>query len=406
MKRTNSSVAVFLWTFRRKWKGFVIFLAATISLIFLIVGIYPEFSTLQSQRMAKALGGDIDISLAEDKEIKGKYTLSWTKYGGVDGYVVVESDSDIQLALLYLKDLKGEDLESGKILAQFFGGISVQTFDPNTTEVVLTGVDKKFGTEDAVVYFGVLAFTGDTSKADIVGTSQTVNTRDMKAEGAYDKLMENPIMKSFIGDTVDIYSVKGFLYMELFGSFTMYIIIYFIIQYAGAFCSEMETKTIDILLSTPLRRRNLFISRYLSWIVLVLLFILSWILCIGIGVRMIDKADEVPLVDIARTMFYSLPFILSVQSLCMLTSVLINESRKAYGISLGIYFGMYFFEIIHGYSDKLDFLKYVTLLQYYDPGLVFIEGVIPWRDTLVLAIVAIVLFSAGLIVFERKDLAT
>jgi len=406
MKRTNSSVAVFLWTFRRKWKGFVIFLAATISLIFLIVGIYPEFSTLQSQRMAKALGGDIDISLAEDKEIKGKYTLSWTKYGGVDGYVVVESDSDIQLALLYLKDLKGEDLESGKILAQFFGGISVQTFDPNTTEVVLTGVDKKFGTEDAVVYFGVLAFTGDTSKADIVGTSQTVNTRDMKAEGAYDKLMENPIMKSFIGDTVDIYSVKGFLYMELFGSFTMYIIIYFIIQYAGAFCSEMETKTIDILLSTPLRRLNLFISRYLSWIVLVLLFILSWILCIGIGVRMIDKADEVPLVDIARTMFYSLPFILSVQSLCMLTSVLINESRKAYGISLGIYFGMYFFEIIHGYSDKLDFLKYVTLLQYYDPGLVFIEGVIPWRDTLVLAIVAIVLFSAGLIVFERKDLAT
>jgi len=406
MKRTNSSVAVFLWTFRRKWKGFVIFLAATIALIFLIVGIYPEFSTLQSQRMAKALGGDIDISLAEDKEIKGKYTLSWTKYGGVDGYVVVESDSDIQLALLYLKDLKGEDLESGKILAQFFGGISVQTFDPNTTEVVLTGVDKKFGTEDAVVYFGVLAFTGDTSKADIVGTSQTVNTRDMKAEGAYDKLMENPIMKAFIGDTVDIYSVKGFLYMELFGSFTMYIIIYFIIQYAGAFCSEMETKTIDILLSTPLRRRNLFISRYLSWIVLVLLFILSWILCIGIGVRMIDKADEVPLVDIARTMFYSLPFILSVQSLCMLTSVLINESRKAYGISLGIYFGMYFFEIIHGYSDKLDFLKYVTLLQYYDPGLVFIEGVIPWRDTLVLAIVAIVLFSAGLIVFERKDLAT
>jgi len=406
MKRTNSSVAVFLWTFRRKWKGFVIFLAATIALIFLIVGIYPEFSTLQSQRMAKALGGDIDISLAEDKEIKGKYTLSWTKYGGVDGYVVVESDSDFQLALLYLKDLKGEDLESGKILAQFFGGISVQTFDPNTTEVVLTGVDKKFGTEDAVVYFGVLAFTGDTSKADIVGTSQTVNTRDMKAEGAYDKLMENPIMKSFIGDTVDIYSVKGFLYMELFGSFTMYIIIYFIIQYAGAFCSEMETKTIDILLSTPLRRRNLFISRYLSWIVLELLFIVSWILCIGIGVRMIDKADEVPLVDIARTMFYFLPFILSVQSLCMFISVLTNESKKAYGISLGIYFGMYFFEIINGISENLNFLKYFTLLHFTDPGLVFIEGVIPWRDTLVLAIVAIVLFAAGLFVFERKDLAT
>ena len=404
MKSTNSSVAVFLWTFRRKWKGFLIFLAATALLIFLIIGIYPEFSDLQSQRMTKALGGDIEISLAEDKEVKGNYTLSWSKYGGVDGYVVVESDSDVLPALLYFKDRKGENLHSGKILSQFIGGFSLQILDSTTTKVDLTGVDKRFGNENTPVYFGVLAFTGDAAKADIVGTSQTVNTRDMKAEGAYDKLMENPIMKSFIGDDIDIYSVKGFLYIELFGSLTMYIIIYFIIQYAGAFCSEMETKTIDILLSTPLLRRHLFISRYLSWIALGLLFIVSWIIFITIGVRIIGKAEEVPLLDIARTMFYFLPFILSVQSLSMFISVLTNESRKAYGLSLGIYFGMYVFEIIHGYSDNLDFLKYVTLLQYYDPGMVFIQGVIPWGSTLVLIVVAVVLFAVGLIVFERKDL--
>jgi beta-exotoxin I transport system permease protein len=406
MKRTNSSVAVFLWTFRRKWKGFVIFLVATALLVFLIVGIYPEFSDLQSQRMAEALGGDIEISLVQDKEIKGNYTLSWTKYGGVDGYVVVESDSDVLPALLYFKDRKGEDLQSGKILSQLIGGFSIQIFDSTTTKVNLTGVDQKYENENTPVHYGVLAFTGDTSKADIVGTSLTVNTRDMVAEGAYDKMLENPIMKAFVGEGIDIYSAKGFLYIELFGSFTMYIIIYFIIQYAGAFCSEMETKTIDILLSAPLRRRYLFISRYLSWVVLSLIFIVSWILCITLGVRAIGKGAEVPFGDIARTMFSFLPFILSVQSLCMLTSVLTNESRKAYGISLGIYFGMYFFEVINGISEKLNFLKYFTLLHYTDPGQVFIDGVIPWGSTLVLIAVAILLFAAGLFVFERKDLAT
>ncbi len=405
MRTTNSSVAVFLWTFRRKWKGFVIFLVATALLIYFIIGIYPEFSDLQSQRMTEALGGDIEISLVEDKEVKGNYTLSWSKYGGADGYVVVESDSDVLPALIYFKDRKGENLQSGKIVSQFIGGFSLQILDSATTKVDLTSVDKRFGNENTPVYFGVLAFMGDVSKADIIGTSQTVNTRDMKAEGAYDKLMENPIMKSFVGEGVDIYSAKGFLYIELFGSLTMYIIIYFIIQYAGAFSSEMETKTIDLLLSTPLRRRHLFISRYLSWVVMNLIFILSWILFIAIGVRLIGESDEVPLVDIARTMFVFVPFILSIQSLCMFTSVITNESRKAYGISLGIYFGMYFFEVINGISVKLNFLKYFTLLHYYDPGMVFMEGVIPWGSTFVLIVVAVVLFAAGLAVFERKDLA-
>lgn len=405
MKIANSSIAVFLWTFQRKWKGFLLFLGATALLIFLIVGIYPEFSDLQSQAMAEALGGDVEISLVEDKETKGDYTLSWSKYGGVDGYAVVESDTEIPVIPIGLLGEESINLQSIQFLLQLSGNITLHIFDAAVTETDLTGFDTKYGTQDATVYFIVLAFTGQASAARITGSSHSVNTRNMVAKGAYDKIMENPIMKSFVGEGIDIYSVKGFLYIELFGSFTMYVIIYFIIQYAGAFSSEMETKTIDILLSTPLRRRNLYISRYLSWIVLGLLFIISWILGIAAGVRMIDKADEVPLADIARTMFYFLPFILSVQSLCMLASVLTNESRKAYGISLGIYFGMYFFEIINGISAKLNFLKYFTLLHYYDPGLVFIEGVIPWGSTMVLVFAAVVLFVIGLIVFERKDLA-
>ena len=118
MKMTHSSVAVFLWTFRRKWKGFLIFLGATVLLIFIIIGIYPEFSDLQSQRMAKALGGDIEISLVEDKEEKGNYTLRWSKYGGVDGYVVIESNTDIVPFLVYIKNMIGSDIT--KQINEFF----------------------------------------------------------------------------------------------------------------------------------------------------------------------------------------------------------------------------------------------------------------------------------------------
>jgi ABC-2 type transport system permease protein len=357
--------------------------------------------------MAEALGGDIEISLVENKEQKGDYTLSWTKYGGVDGYVVLESDTEIPLALATSMGQEKINLQSIQILLQISGSMSIHIFDAAVTETTLRGLDTKYGTEDAVVYFGVLAFRGEASEAQIAGASHTVNTRDMVAKGAYDKLMDNPIMEAFIGDTnIDIYSVKGFLCMELFSGLTLYIIIYFIIQYAGAFCSEMETKTIDILLSTPLSRRHLFISRYLSWVALNLILILCWILCIAVGVRAIGKGAEVPLIDVARTMILFMPFMLSVQSLCMLASVLTNESRKAYGICFGIYFGMYIFNIVGILSERLSLIKYFTLFHYWDTNLIFIEGIVPWGSLLLLTFVAVVLFAAGLLVFERKDLTT
>jgi len=81
------SLAVFLWTFRRKWKGYTIFLAATALLIFAIIGLYPEFAELRGKAIAEALGGDMEIALVKNDERAEDYTLTWSKYGGADGYV-------------------------------------------------------------------------------------------------------------------------------------------------------------------------------------------------------------------------------------------------------------------------------------------------------------------------------
>ena len=52
----NSGMAVFFWTFRRKWKGLTIFIGAIGVLILVIVNIYPEFSELRGEAIAEALG--------------------------------------------------------------------------------------------------------------------------------------------------------------------------------------------------------------------------------------------------------------------------------------------------------------------------------------------------------------
>ena len=56
MSTMNSTQAVFLWTFRRKWKGFSIFIAATAVMIFAIISFYPDFwELLKASLISKEL---------------------------------------------------------------------------------------------------------------------------------------------------------------------------------------------------------------------------------------------------------------------------------------------------------------------------------------------------------------
>lgn len=415
MRTTNSNLAVFLWTFRRKWKGFTIFIVANAVMVFATISFYPELSELGGKAIAKALGGDIEVFLTENNKVDGDYTLSWSKYGGVDGYVVVESNNDIPLSLITSAGISGVNLQLlstflpllGKNVAPGGGKIFIHTFDATTTKTALTGLDEKYGQENALVYLGVLAFRGKVSNASIEGASQTVNTRNMVSEGPFDKLMDNPIIKSFVGNkNLDFYSIKGFLCFKLFSGLTSFIILYFLIQYAGAFSSEMEKKTIDIILSTPLSRRRLFVSRYLSWVAMNLIFIASWIIFTYIGVLALGEEANVSLGDIARTMLSLFPFMLSTQGFGMLASVLTNDSKKAYGISFGLYFGMYFLTLVATISQRFEFVKYLTVFHYWDYITIFIDGIVQWWHILLLTILSAGLLIAGLAVFERKDLAS
>ena len=110
--------------------------------------------------------------------------------------------------------------------------------------------------------------------------------------------------------------------------------------------------------------------------------------------------------DVARIMISFLPFMLTVQGFCMLASVSANDSRKAYAVSFGIYFGMYVLKIVATISVRLSFLKYLTIFHYWQHGTIFIEGTVARGNIILLTTLSVALFIAGLVVLERKDLAS
>ena len=116
MRTTSSSVAVFFWTLRRRWKGFAIFVCATVAVNSLIISVYPEFSGLRDEAIAEALGGDIEISLTQPNADDGSYVVAWGKHNEADGYALIESDADIPLTLITSAGLSEINLQ---LLATF-----------------------------------------------------------------------------------------------------------------------------------------------------------------------------------------------------------------------------------------------------------------------------------------------
>ena len=100
MTTIPNNLAVFLWTFQRKWKGLVVFLVSVAMLVFVMVSVYPTVVELRGELMAEAFGGEIRILLTQDDAKSGDYTLEWDVYAGADGYVVVTSDTEIPLPLV------------------------------------------------------------------------------------------------------------------------------------------------------------------------------------------------------------------------------------------------------------------------------------------------------------------
>ena len=61
--------------------------------------------------------------------------------------------------------------------------------------------------------------------------------------------------------------------------------------------------------------------------------------------------------------------------------------------------------IVATLSQRLEFVKYLVIVRYWDYSTIFIDGIVLWGDVILLTILSLGLFIAGLTVFERKDFA-
>ncbi|MDF2908660.1 MAG: hypothetical protein K0R34_3981 [Herbinix sp.] len=156
------------------------------------------------------------------------------------------------------------------------------------------------------------------------------------------------------------------------------------------------------LLSTPTERITIVVTKAIYFICsLVLMWTVIYL--VGIGVSQLFQQGELDADTFLLMNIGCLLYHLAISGICYFASCVFNVSKMSMALGGGISLFFYVVALVVKLSDNLDVLKYFTLNTLYDTEKI-IEGSGYGLNFATLTIIAVVLYTAGIIIFCKKDL--
>jgi len=198
---------------------------------------------------------------------------------------------------------------------------------------------------------------------------------------------------------------ENYIAAEEFSLIWPLLLIILAISTAGAaIASEIEKGTIEILISQPISRTKLYVSRYLSGLILIIGFIAITLLFL-VGIASAFKIHpQYP--HYLSTGFVGLFFSWAIYSISFVLSTYFSDRGKVYFVSAGLIVLMYALNIISSLKESLKGLKYFSFFNYYNANNLLIRNDIDWIGILVFSAVIVVFSFARLLIFNQRDIST
>lgn len=219
----------------------------------------------------------------------------------------------------------------------------------------------------------------------------------------YAQILSNPTFKAFLGDeALAVTTYGGFLGMEVLSYMGIVLGAYIAFLTASFVAGEVEQKTSDLLLSLPVSRENLIVSRFLALIPLVALVMLSMLAAVYAGARLVNA--EVQIEWFALALLYMGIFVLAVGAGSLFISALMSDGRMSALITIGVLLAMYLIENIGSMVTGIDWLRALSLFHYLKLNTIAVSHVVNWTSLGVLIAVTVVFLALSVIAFKRRDI--
>jgi ABC-2 type transport system permease protein len=203
---------------------------------------------------------------------------------------------------------------------------------------------------------------------------------------------------------VNIFTVEGMLSYYFLAIWWIVIIAGFAIAFAtGIVSKEMDEGTIEFLLTEPISRASVILTRFAALAFYILVLIVVTLGSIALLALVYDvEIKSARLVGVGLVGF---ALLLTVSAYTLLFSVIFKGRGKAVAWSVVIIFVTHLINALSGLNKTVKELRFLSLFRYYNPYKILTTGDIPWRDLAVFAVVFVVCIVLSVIIFQRKDIA-
>jgi ABC-2 type transport system permease protein len=218
-------------------------------------------------------------------------------------------------------------------------------------------------------------------------------------------LVPKSLKALFGGEYLDILSVNGFLSVLFTHPVNLLLLCTPVIAMATRTASGgAEEGRTDLILSQPVSRSAVLLSRFASGAAASLLLVLSMLAGHLAGTALIDlpeTPDRLPFILAALNAYF---FLLGVQGIAFLASAAVQLRSTAVGIIIAAVAFMFFLRLAAQFWDFFEIPAALSLFTYYIPSKVVFLRSIPWEDILSLAAFFAVGSAFALHIFNRKDI--
>ncbi len=226
-------------------------------------------------------------------------------------------------------------------------------------------------------------------------------------EGQFAQVLEMwppELVAMFAGTEVSLVSLGGYFQVEYLGLMWLIIVSTAVVLFAvRAFAVEIAAGTMEFLLSQPLSRVRVAVTR----VVILVGYVLLLAVASFAPVQIFGPTYGIHLGDgvFWTLLAFGVLYMLAVGGLAMLFSSIFRDGARPSAITAGILLLFWIADLVSGVSKVARVLKPVNLIAYWQPGKIINGEAVSPEAWWVYGAVGVVSLAAAVLVFSRRDVA-